>query len=329
MFTKTSKSRSYSRLRLMGRVQAPLFALALLASGGICIQPVHANDGTPATKPTMAQVLTETTSGDWRRPDPENTLYLDIPGGRVVIELAPGFAPEHVANIRTLARSGYWNDLAIIRVQDNYVVQWGDPDAEDAARKRSMGEARTTLPAEFERDAQGVAFTRIDSRDPYATEVGFVDGFPAARDPARDKVWMTHCYGLVGSGRDNAADSSNAAELYVVIGHAPRHLDRNITSVGRVLQGMSLLSALPRGPEPMGFFTDPAQRIAITSIRLAADVPETERVPLEVMRTDTPAFARLVQARRERHEAWFVDPVGRIELCNVPIPVRIAATSEP
>ena len=135
---------------------------------------------------------------------------------------------------------------------------------------------------------------------------------------------MAHCYGLVGAGRDNAADSSTGAELYVVIGHAPRHLDRNITSVGRVLSGIELLSALPRGPAPMGFFEDAAQHIAIHAIRLASELPESERTPIEVFRTDTPAFKNLVQARRERHETWFVNPVGHIELCNVPVPVRMA-----
>lgn len=284
----------------------------------------HATSEAPPSAPTMAQVLAESRPSDWRRPAPENTLYMDIPGGRVIIELAPQFAPEHVANIRTLARQHYWDGLAILRVQDNYVAQWGDPHVENLERRKSLGEAEPTLPAEFERDSDGLAFLPIDSRDAYAAQTGFVDGFAAASDPARDKTWMAHCYGLVGAGRDNAADSSTGAELYVVIGHAPRHLDRNITSVGRVLSGIELLSALPRGPAPMGFFEDAAQHIAIHAIRLASELPESERTPIEVFRTDTPAFKNLVQARRERHETWFVNPVGHIELCNVPVPVRMA-----
>ncbi len=280
--------------------------------------------GTTPTPPTLASVLEATTASDWRRPDPENTLYLDLPAGRVVIELAPGFAPAHVANIRTLAREHYWDGLAVLRVQDNYVAQWGDPAAEDAERRKSLGTAQTRLPAEFERDATGLAFSRIEGRDAYAPEVGFVDGFAAARDPARGKAWMAHCYGLVGAGRDDAADSSNGAELYAVIGHAPRHLDRNITPVGRVLMGIELLSSLPRGSGPMGFHADPTRHVPIRSLRLASEIPESERMPIEVLRTDTTSFQRLVQARRERHEPWFVEPVGRIELCNVPVPVRLA-----
>ena len=296
-------------------MRTTVLLLALLP----CIGNAIADTSVP---PTMAQVLAEATPGDWRRPDPDNTLYLDIPTGRVVIELAPQFSPEHVDNIRTLARGHYWDGLAILRVQDNYVVQWGDPSAQDAEKRKPLGAARTALPVEFERDSNALPFTPIDSRDAYATQVGFVAGFPAAHDPARGKTWMAHCYGLVGAGRDNAADSSTGAELYVVIGHAPRHLDRNITPVGRVLSGIELLSSLQRGPAPMGFFEDTARHVPIASIRLASDLPEAERVPIEVFRTDTPAFAKLVQARRERHESWFITPVGRIELCNVPVPVR-------
>ncbi|HRO86990.1 MAG TPA: peptidylprolyl isomerase [Chiayiivirga sp.] len=289
-----------------------------------CALPCLAIAAPSAPAPTLAEVLAASSAADWRRPDPENTLYMDLPGGRVVIELAPQFAPEHVANIRTLAHARYWDGLAIVRVQDNYVAQWGDPEAGNPEHRRAPGEARARLPAEFERDVADSGFRRIDSRDAYAPQVGFVDGFAAARDPARGKVWMAHCYGLVGAGRDNPADSSNGAELYAVIGHAPRHLDRNITPVGRVLSGIEHLSSLPRGPAPMGFYTDPAQRTPIRSLRLASDLPESERLPIEVFRTDTPAFERLVQARRVRHEEWFIDPVGRIELCNVPVPIRLA-----
>lgn len=280
------------------------------------------------TPPTMTQVLGESTAADWRDPDPQSLLYMDLPTGRVVIELAPQFAPQHVVNIRTLARAGYWDGLSILRVQDNYVVQWGDPLAEDETQRKSLGEAKITLPAEFEHDSASLAFQPIASHDSYAEQVGFVDGFPAARDRERGKTWMAHCYGLVGAGRDMAADSSNGAELYAVIGHAPRHLDRNITPVGRVLSGIELLSSLPRGPAPMGFYEDTSRQITITSIRLAADVPPSQRLPIQVFRTDTPAFQKLVQARRERHEDWFVDPVGKIELCNVPVPVRIISADK-
>jgi peptidylprolyl isomerase len=126
----------------------------------------------------------------------------------------------------------------------------------------------------------------------------------------------------VGAGRDDAPGSGNGAELYVVIGHAPRHLDRNVTLLGRVLQGIEHLSTLPRGGAALGFYEQAAERVPIRSIRVAADLPEAERSAIEVLRTDTAAFRALIEARRFRREPWFTSPAGRIELCNVPLPVR-------
>ena len=255
---------------------------------------------------------------DWRPLDPENTLYLDLASGRVVIELAPAFAPRHAANIKTLVREGYFDGLTINRAQDNYVVQWGDPD-----QKRPIGSAKPTLASEFTRPtAKDMAFTRLSDPDGYAREVGFSSGFWAARDPKAGKAWLAHCYSMLGVGRDIGPDSGGGTELYVVIGHAPRHLDRNITLAGRVVQGMELLSTLPRGTGPLGFYEKPEQRVPIKSIRIAADVPQNERSNLEVIRTDTPTFAALVESRRNRRDNWYLVPAGHVELCNVPIVVR-------
>ena len=272
---------------------------------------------TPSPR-TMAEVLAASQSSDWRAPDPENTLYLDLDAGRVVIELAPRFAPEHAANIRRLARQGYFDGLAIIRSQDNFVVQWGDPDG-----KRPLGAARATLPPEFSVPlTPALPFVRLPDADGYAAEVGFSEGFPAARDPRAGTTWLAHCYAMVGAGRGNDPESGNGSELYVVIGHAPRQLDRNIALVGRVLWGMERLSVLPRGPSPMGFYEQPSQHVPIRRLRVAADLPAAERTGLEVLRTDTATFTALVESRRNRRDDWYKVPAGYIDLCNVPLPVR-------
>jgi peptidylprolyl isomerase len=269
----------------------------------------------------MTEVLTNSKAGDWRPLDPENTLYLELAAGRVVIEFAPAFAPRHVANVKALAREHYYDGLAIVRVQDNYVVQWADPNAEKSGLARKIEHAQRTLPAEFERAFDSkLPFTRLPDGDVYAPEVGFSDGFAVARD--KQKMWLVHCYGMVGAGRDNAPDSGGGTELYVVIGQAPRHLDRNVTLLGRVVQGMELLSALPRGSGPMGFYEKAEERVPIKAVRVAADVPESQRSALEIMRTDTETFQRLVESRRNRREEWFQTPAGHIEISNVPIPVR-------
>jgi peptidylprolyl isomerase len=273
---------------------------------------------------SMQQILEASAPSDWRTPDPANTLYMELEGGRVVIELAPGFAPEHVANIRTLAREGFWNGTSIYRVQDNFVAQFGDAGADDPAKAKPLGSAKRKLPAEFERDADGLAFDVLTDVDGWAPQVGFADGFAAGRDAKAGKTWMAHCYGVVGAGRNLDADSSIGAELYVVIGQSPRQLDRNITQVGRVIQGIELLSALPRGPEPMGFYAEAAQRTPIRALRLASEVPEAERAHLQLLRTDTQAFRDVVEARRNRRDDFYKRPAGHIDLCNVPLPVRSA-----
>jgi cyclophilin family peptidyl-prolyl cis-trans isomerase len=280
----------------------------------------------PATdKPSSMQELLEASKpGDWRNLDPARTLYMDLASGRVVIELAPEFAPAHVANIRAMAKAGYWNGLSINRSQDNFVVQWGDPATDDSARKPLPKTAKAKLPAEFTRSSKNIPFTPLPDVDGWARQVGFSDGFPIGLDTTDSTAWLAHCYGIVGAGRDTPADSSTGAELYVVTGQSPRQLDRNITSVGRVVQGMELLSVLPRGTGPLGFYETPEQRVAIQSIRLAADLKPAERLKLQVLRTDTPLFTALVEARRNRRDDFYKRPAGHIDLCNVPLPVRTA-----
>ena len=274
----------------------------------------------PAPAPSMAQILSASPPSDWRTIDPANTLYLQLPQGQVVIELAPAFAPHHVANIKTLVKEGYFDGLAIVRVQDNYVVQWADPDG-----KRSVGEAKRALGAEFERPIDPtLPFNPLPDGDTYAPQAGFTDGFPAARDPAGGHTWLAHCYGMVGAGRDNDAGSGGGTELYAVIGQAPRQLDRNVTLVGRVVRGIELLSALPRGTGDLGFYKTPAERIPIQSIKLAADLPAARRLDLQALRTDSATFTALLKNRRFRKDDWYKVPAGRIDVCNMPLPVRDA-----
>ncbi len=273
----------------------------------------------PAPAPSLSEILEQSPAADWRALDLENTLYMQLPAGRVIIELAPTFAPSHAANIRALARAHYFDAAAIVRAQDNYVVQWG----RDEGDVTSMGEGRASLVGEFDRPRAGVAVTRLRDPDSYAREVGFADGFPVASTGRR--MWMAHCYGMIGAGRGDTADSGSGAELYVVIGHAPRHLDRNVTLVGRVVQGMELLSVMPRGAGPLGFYETPEQRTTIRSVRLASEIPEAQRVNLEALRTDSDTFRAVIESRRTRRESWFLEPTGRINVCNVPLPVRVRA----
>lgn len=290
-----------------------------------------ANPAKDRYTPSAAQILAESKPWEWRRPNPENLLVMRLPAGRVVIELDPQYAPLHVANIRTLVREHYFDGLAIVRVQDDFVAQWDGPEADaggDPHEVRSLGKAKRTLPPEFTRPiTRSLPWVRLPDGDLYAPEVGFTQDFPAARDPARNETWLVHCYGTVGVARDDAPDSGNGSALYVVIGQPPRQLDRNLTVVGRVIEGMSKLSSLPRGHGPMGFYAHPKHRTPILDIRVAADLPPAERPHLEILRTHSPTFQRLLEAARTRRDAFFITPPGKVGICAMPVPVRQVSAS--
>jgi peptidylprolyl isomerase len=272
-----------------------------------------------AQAPSLGQILDRSPASDWRAIDPARTLYLDLPAGRVIIELAPDFAPNHVANIATLVREHYFDGVAVVREQENYVAQWADPDG-----KRAFGTAKNAVKAEFDRPyTRALPFTPLPDPDTYAPQVGFTDGFPTARDPASRRTWLIHCYGMVGAGRDVGADTGSGAELYAVIGQAPRQLDRNVTLVGRVLSGMERLSSLPRGTGELGFYKSAPERTPVLAIRLAADLPPARRTPLEALRTDSATFATLLHNRRFRQDEWYKRPAGHIDVCNMALPVRV------
>lgn len=279
-----------------------------------------------AAKPeTVADWLAQSSATDWRDLDLENTLYLELPTGRVVIELTSEFAPEHIRNIKALVREGFYRQLPIVRAQDNYVVQWNEPSE---APPKTLTKASRSIAAEFSVTLPShFAFTPLPDRDGYAPKTGHVNGFAMAMDPDSKQGWLTHCYGAVGIARGNAIDSGSGTAMYVVTGHAPRHLDRNITLVGTVRQGMPLLSSLPRGEGAMGYYTSADHYTFITDIRLAADLPPAERSTLQVLRTDTPTFQGVVEALRNRGGDWYQRPAGYIELCNIAVPVREAPQS--
>lgn len=293
----------------MIRFFAPALLAFIPASAAIAADP-------PATP---AAVVAAAPASAWRAIAAENLLVMTIEGGkRVVIEVAPAFAPRHVANIRALAKAHWWDGTSINRVQDNYVVQWGD-----ATEKKPLPPGLSpTSPADYVRSIANVrlAITPSPSADAYAPKTGYVDGWPMAMDG--DGAWLPHCYGFVGVGRNVSPDAGTGAELYVVNGQAPRQLDRNIAVVGRVVEGMAHLSSLPRGSGELGFYTADEKTVPILSVRLASELPEAERPHFQVMDVASPSFAAYLRLRANRKDDFYDRPAGGVDLCNAPVPVR-------
>lgn len=250
---------------------------------------------------------------------------------RVVIQLLPApFSQGWVGNIRKLAAAHWWDGTSINRAQDNYVVQWGDPDGEDKAKAKALPEGLLAVPQSdyvFPNfygndggigDVIGFEIEAKTSRDQYASTTIFHGGFPIAG--GYGSAWPTHCYGTVGVGRNEPPDTGTGAELYTVIGHAPRQLDRNIAVVGRVIEGMEHLSTLPRGTGDLGFYRTAPERTPIRSIRNGTDVPDLPA--FEYLGTESQSFARYADARANRRDAFYIQPAGGVDICNVPVPIR-------
>jgi peptidylprolyl isomerase len=272
---------------------------------------------------TPGELVEQAPASAWKAISADDLLVMDLKsGGRIVIQLAPVFAPVHVANIQALARGGYWDGATVYRVQDNYVAQWG---LNESDKPWPTGVAAKP-PAEYTRPLEGLAITPLGSPDPYAPAAGFADGWPVAYSPKDGWADLAHCYGSVGVGRDLSPDTGTGGELYAVIGHAPRQLDRNIALVGRVIDGIDRLSSLPRGTEALGMYKDKAEYVPIAAIRLASEMPAAERPTYEYMDTGSESFASYLKVRANRHDDFYIRPAGGVSLCNVQVPVRKKAS---
>ena len=354
----------------------PLAALAALTLSQPALAQASAAIASGQVAPSAlspGEIVAAAPKSEWVAIAASDLLVMDLAPDakarprRVVIQLIPPpFSAGWVGNIRKLAAAHWWDGLSINRVQDNYVVQWGDADGEDKAKARALPAGLATVPeGEYEVDKPAikdfwVAITGKGDRsivgpvispadrprsriaDPYASYFAFAAGIPlgltltmgeeertvpsgksykfAIGTPER--AWPVHCYGMVGVGRDLSPNTGSGTELYTVIGHAPRHLDRNIALVGRVIEGMEHLSSLPRGTGALGFYETPEERTKIASIRLGNEVPDLPAY--EYLSTEGATFARYADARANRRDPFFIKPAGGADICNIPVPVRRA-----
>jgi peptidylprolyl isomerase len=302
-----------------------LAAVALSACQSVANEPpaVPAQAPVAAVPPgaTPTSILAGSQSGEWVAIPADDLLVLDLAGGRrVVIQLAPDFAPVHVNNIKTLARTGYWQGAAIYRVHDNYVAQWGNNETEKPLPAGVIKQP----PAEYFRELAGLDVVPLGSPDPYAPLVGYAGGWPVAVDTRDATVNLAHCYASVGVGRGLSPDTGMGGELYAVIGHGPRALDRVIANVGRVVSGIEHLSSLPRGTEALGFYKERSSDVPIASVRLASSMPEGERPRFEYLDEKSASFASWLHVKKNRRDDFYIRPAGGVDLCNATVPVRPA-----
>jgi peptidylprolyl isomerase len=264
-------------------------------------------------KKSGAEILGETTAEDWRTIPAEDTLVVELESGKVTIALVPSLAPMHVAQVRKLARQKFYDGLSFYRVIDGFVAQGGDPFGE-----RKIGNAKKSLKAEFDRSGDDVGFKALADVDGFAPAIGFVGSLPAGHDAATGASWLLHCPGAFALGREDGRDTAST-EFYVALG-AQRYLDRNMSVIGRVIDGMRHLQALRRVEPPESKEDDVGEKIV--TIRVAADIPEAERETWEILDSARPAFEAYAEARRNRPEAFFHFRAGHLDICQMPVPVR-------
>jgi peptidylprolyl isomerase len=290
--------------------------------------PLSAQDAKPEY-PSPPEIVAKAKVEEWVAIAPSDLLVMDLAPDakgkdrRVVIQLIPQpLSQGWVGNIRKLAAAKWWDGTSINRVQDNYVVQWGDATEKKALPEDlvNVSEADYVYPKSLARP-RAIDSLFVPPND-VSRWTSFHRGFPVAGvgTPDSERNWPTHCYGMVGVGRNLSPDTGTGAELYTVIGHAPRHLDRNIALVGRVIEGIEHLSSLPRGTGPLGFYEKEEERVPIISVRLGnemADLPA-----FEYLSTESASFAAYADARANRRDAFFIKPAGGADICNIPVPIR-------
>jgi peptidylprolyl isomerase len=314
--------------------------LAPLALAALAAVPAFAQEAAPATP---ASIVAEARASEWRAIDPADLLVMTLAPDRdgnprqVVIQLVPRpFSQHWVENIRTLAKAHWWDGTSVYRVVDNWVAQWGDGEDDETKAKPLPDGLRTVPESEYATPVEpgpedGRDFVLTPRReeivvnrwlDSYAI-TAFVAGWPIGLDDQGGRTaWPVHCYATVGVARDLSPDTGSGAELYAVIGHAPRALDRNIAVVGRVIEGIEHLSTLPRGKGEAGVYDDPALRVPIISVRLGDELPPAERPRFEYLASDSESFARYIRVRANRNDAFYKVPADGVDVCNVPVPIR-------
>lgn len=256
----------------------------------------------------------------WRRVAPENLLLIDTTKGRIILELTPEAAPQHVERIRLLSRLGVYDGLVWHRVIDWFMSQTGDP--------LGTGEGQSAypdLPGEFTfRRGPDLPFTPVAA--PMGAVLGLMNSLPVQTQPdalmagtsdGKVHAWGLYCPGVAGMARDEDPDTANSQ--FFIMRQAYPSLDKRYTIWGMTLEGLDVVRALKAGTDPSGVVVEPDRMIRA---RVVADLPESERPVVHVMRADGPAFAGMVAQTRAARGADF-------SVCDLTLPVQISPPPPP
>ena len=288
-------------------------AIGLVLAGASAVQAQE----TAATAPAPAASAT----ADWRTVPADDLMIIDTNRGRILVELAPQAAPLHVERMRLLTRRAFFDGITFHRVIDAFMAQTGDP--------LGNGEGQSPYPdlkAELTfRRGPETPFTPVAS--PAGAMLGFIDSLPIQTQPTSlmattgdGKVhgWGAYCPGVAGMARDDAPDSANS-QFFLMRQPYPA-LDKRYTVWGNVVSGLDVVRAIKVGDGDNGAVTaDPDRMIRV---RIASDLPETERPVVQVLDTASAAFRTLADGVRSARGADF-------SICDIVLPVQVSGAPAP
>ena len=258
----------------------------------------------------------------WRTVDQDRLLYVETDHGLVVIELAPEFAPIHVARMRELVGERFYDFLVFHRVIEGFMAQAGGSRANPGhATDKEPMQAEFTM----RRIPADMPMTEIQDRpvNPGMSlmgRAGYWNGFAAGTQPSAQSVismdgavesWLLHCRGAAAMARTNDPNSARS-QWYITTGNA-EHLNATYTVWGRVRLGMEAVDQIAVGTamEDPDFRPD-----VIRSIRIGSEVPAADQVAIQVADTDSEGFAAYLDSLR--NEAGALP-----DICDIPVPTRI------
>ena len=254
----------------------------------------------------------------WRTVDPENLIIIDTKYGDIGIELFPEIAPKHVAQVKALARSGFYNNVPFHRVIDGFMNQTGDGANGDGTGDSDL----PNLEAEFTfRRGSDLPFTLVTAQQVGQGEigVGFYKSLPIASQPTAQALFTKdnkveafglHCKGVTSMARTSDPNSANS-QFFLMRGKAD-HLDTQYSIWGTTVMGYDLLEKPLVGTigEIPDWMPD-----RMNEVEVAADMSEDERPTIQVLKTDSPAFNNWLKTQKNE-DGSFPD------ICEISVPTR-------
>ena len=266
------------------------------------------------------EIVAAASAFDWLDVAPENLLVITLERGEVLVALSPALAQSHVDRMRALVREGFFDGMSFYRVIDGFVAQGGD-----VRETRETRAGSDPLPAAFDEPLLAQqAFVALKDLDGFAPQSGFLASLPTGRAPDEGRIWHLHCAGAIAMARGDEKDTATT-EFYIAL-QPQRYLDRNLTVFGRVVEGMAHIQGLRRVTPSEADDADLGE--TIVSMRIAADIDENERPAVQLLNSASPLFGELIEARRNRPEAFFHFRPDHLDVCQMPTPIRRTPTDE-